>query len=216
MLDPRNVGKRPGDTARVDMGNRIILNPGGHRHNGRSFGEVYSKEPRGLDHKSASTEILKDAELAEAIHIGRETLGEDHPLVKAAVQSLKLKERRRLLNGSKGDELTAAVSRGDCRHVREAEAARVLAGILGEYPIREAPLEGFGLKRVDMLFPEHRLVVEENSHHHIHVAAYKERDRQLRAYCASHGLQLIEIWRDEPLTREHLAERLAAVGIEVQ
>lgn len=160
--------------------------------------------------KNIAKEFEQDAELAEAIRIGRERLGEDHPLVQQAIKSLRAKERRRV--DGFGDVLTAEVSAPALKHQRHSALASLLTELLGEAPINEALLPGYGKRRADMYFVGKRLVVEEDGRQH-RLAAKKARDAVLQDVCDRLGLSLLRVDYQEPLTQAHLRDRLHSVGL---
>ena len=167
--------------------------------------------PSTLEHKRADIEARKDQELLDAIRIGKQTLGANHPLVIAAVDSLRVKERRRAVVKGVGDELSQEiVSKGDARHQREQAVAAAVSAILNERPIMEARLAGFGRRRVDMYYPKHALVVEENGPGHYAPAG---RDELLEKVCEEQGLKLLVIKGHEPLTDKYLRRRLGHLGL---
>jgi len=172
-----------------------------------------SGAPPGLEHKAEAKSAAKDAELAEAIRRARVELGEDHPLVRKVLKDLRRKERRLSDTTRQPDALTAAIGwRIGRDHYRHQELAPILASLLGEEPGNEVVLPGLPQHRVDMFFPDHRLVVEENKARH-RTSPWRERDAEVRAHCEATGLAYIEIWGREPLTAQHLSARLAEVGI---
>lgn len=176
----------------------------GNTHNPRSFPPVDTHLADRIAGQAAFDDVL-----AEAIRIGRDTLGADHPLVKTVIRELRAKEHKRArIFGNGADSLTALVCRGNQRFVREGAVARLLSGLLEEEPIREAHLPGFGERRVDMLFARHRLVVEENGTRHYYENGIEERDAALRQLCSELGLKLLVVEEEEPLTFEHLSDRL--------
>jgi hypothetical protein len=152
---------------------------------------------------------MEDAQLLEAIRLGREQLGEDHPLVVDAIRSLRAKERRRVTGA--GDGLTAEISHAF--HDREKKLALLLREMLNEDPVHEALIPGFGKRRVDMYFLGYGLIVEENGVRHSKLRKTKQRDADLRELCAHSGLRLLEVDYREPLTDEHLLKRLRDIGI---
>ena len=167
--------------------------------------------PSSLNQRPKSVDRAFDERLAEAIRIGREQLGEDHPLMRKVLHDLRSKERRRGVDqvDALGREIGWKIGSD---HHRHQQIAPLLEGLLGEPPINEATLPGLPGRRVDMFFPEHRLVVEENQPRH-RCSPWRERDAEVRAHCEATGLAYIEVWTREPLTPEHLSARLAEVGI---
>ena len=172
-----------------------------------------SGAPSSLERESDSKAHAKDAELAEAVRRARVELGEDHPLVRKVLKDLRRKERRLSDTTRQPDALTAAIGwRIGRDHYRHQELAPILASLLGEEPGNEVVLPGLPQHRVDMFFPNHRLVVEENQPRH-RCSPWRERDAEVRAHCEATGLAYLEVWTREPLTPEHLSARLAEVGI---
>lgn len=176
---------------------------------GRRGGPAESQSPRPLMQKRLATEMERESELLAALTIARRELGEDHPLVKAALRSLKAKERKR--RGTP-DGITALISSTAQNHRREHALARMLTPILDEYPVHESYLPGFGRCRVDLYFVRNKLVVEDNDRSHKREDR-QVRDARLREVCVVTGLKLLEFDYREPLTEDHLRERLARLGI---
>lgn len=171
----------------------------------------YPSSPHDLTHRPAEDDAAYDAELAAALRAAREVLGDEHPLVADALRSLRQKERQR--TSTEVDSLTAALGKRPHRnHEREEAVARMLGEILHSTPDREVHIPGGGHLRADMLFLDHRLVVEENGSHHTE-AKQRKRDARLAEVCRRANLQLLTIWAHEPLTVEHLKSRLSEVGI---
>ena len=169
------------------------------------------REPSSLNQRPKSVDYAFDERLAEALRIGREQLGEGHPLMREVLATLRSNEKHR------GAAPVDALSRQTgwkiaSDHHRHQQIAPLLEELLGEPPINEATLPGLPGRRVDMFFPDHRLVVEENQPRH-RCSPWRERDAEVRAHCEATGLAYLEVWTREPLTPEHLSARLAEVGI---
>jgi len=163
--------------------------------------------------KRAENDAAFDLLLTEAIQIAKATM-RDSPLLAKVLYDLTAKERRRM-SQSAADLLTveALRNRGNTRNRRECQLAQVAAEVLGEPPIRESVLPGFGQKRVDMLFPGHRLVIEENGRRHRYEEGIEARDALLREVCKENHLLLLEFGEREPITREHVEKRLRGLGV---
>lgn len=168
--------------------------------------------PRGLDRREEQEDAEYDQELSEAIRLGIERLGRDHPLVAPVLRALRQKEPKRSA-AYPADILTACTEERTRGHEREDKLVNLVESILGDDAHREVRLPGFGHHRVDAFFPAHQLVVEENGTHHQRKGYYQKRDAALADLCRNTGLKVLTVSLGEPLTEQHLRERLNELGI---